>query len=290
MVIASTPLEGDAQQLAALRARWKTVAWGPEQASRRRSPRAHVRELSAANVRPSDEHHGDSDRATPVRGAGRKRRAPARTRLRDLLDGVVAAREDDAPRRVYADALIEAGEPQGELINIQCDLAHGGLARDEANELNAHAHDHGGPDRTAALVLDRFRRTVASPQMRRLSGLGHYPIGYGYRESQWDLYESEPLGERAMQILLAADIAHWRRRRSLPASSDSRSRRLATPDLSSPRSRRRGSAASRSTSGTPRCCAYPSYASSRSSGARRPRGTCHPCCRTCRTNAGRVRR
>jgi hypothetical protein len=32
----------------------------------------------------------------------------------------------------YADALLEAGEPQGELIQIQCDLAAGRYDRDEA--------------------------------------------------------------------------------------------------------------------------------------------------------------
>lgn len=59
----------------------------------------------------------------------RSRYAP---RVDDLLEAIVAARDDDAPRRVYADRLLEAGEPQGELIHLQCDLAAGGLARDEA--------------------------------------------------------------------------------------------------------------------------------------------------------------
>lgn len=51
---------------------------------------------------------------------------------RDLIDTIVASPDDDAARRVYADALLEAGEPQGELIHIQCDLAAGGYPRAEA--------------------------------------------------------------------------------------------------------------------------------------------------------------
>lgn len=50
----------------------------------------------------------------------------------DLIAAIVAAPDDDAPRRVYADALLDADEPQGELIHLQCDLAAGGLTRDEA--------------------------------------------------------------------------------------------------------------------------------------------------------------
>jgi uncharacterized protein (TIGR02996 family) len=52
--------------------------------------------------------------------------------VKELLEAVVAARDDDAPRRVYADALLEAGEPLGEFIHVQCDLAAGGLSREEA--------------------------------------------------------------------------------------------------------------------------------------------------------------
>jgi uncharacterized protein (TIGR02996 family) len=52
--------------------------------------------------------------------------------LRELVEAIVASPDDDAPRRVYADALLESGEPQGELIHIQCDLARGGMARGDA--------------------------------------------------------------------------------------------------------------------------------------------------------------
>lgn len=45
-----------------------------------------------------------------------------------LLEAVVAAPDDDAPRLVYADALQTAGNPRGELIAVQCELARLGCA------------------------------------------------------------------------------------------------------------------------------------------------------------------
>lgn len=38
----------------------------------------------------------------------------------DLLEAIYAAPDDDAPRLVYADALLERGDPRGELIVRQC--------------------------------------------------------------------------------------------------------------------------------------------------------------------------
>src|SRR5262249_6931560 len=43
-----------------------------------------------------------------------------------LLEEIVAAPEDDGPRLVLADWLQERGDPRGELIVIQCQLAKGG--------------------------------------------------------------------------------------------------------------------------------------------------------------------
>jgi uncharacterized protein (TIGR02996 family) len=40
-----------------------------------------------------------------------------------LLAAIRAAPDDDAPRLVYADWLIERGDPRGELIQVQCALA-----------------------------------------------------------------------------------------------------------------------------------------------------------------------
>jgi uncharacterized protein (TIGR02996 family) len=41
----------------------------------------------------------------------------------DLLEAVLAAPDDDAPRLVYADALLDRGDPRGELIVVQLQLA-----------------------------------------------------------------------------------------------------------------------------------------------------------------------
>lgn len=47
-----------------------------------------------------------------------------------LLAAVLAAPDDDAPRLVYADWLLEQGDPRGEFIAVQCELAS--LGQDEA--------------------------------------------------------------------------------------------------------------------------------------------------------------
>ncbi len=43
----------------------------------------------------------------------------------ELLAMVLAAPDDDAPRQIYADALLEAGDPRGDFIAIQFKLARG---------------------------------------------------------------------------------------------------------------------------------------------------------------------
>jgi uncharacterized protein (TIGR02996 family) len=42
--------------------------------------------------------------------------------------------DDDAPRRVWADALLMRGDPRGELVSLQCDLSRGELDRHEVVE------------------------------------------------------------------------------------------------------------------------------------------------------------
>jgi uncharacterized protein (TIGR02996 family) len=49
-----------------------------------------------------------------------------------LVEAMLAAPDDDAPRRVWADRLLDAGDPRGELVHVQCDLAAGGLSREAA--------------------------------------------------------------------------------------------------------------------------------------------------------------
>lgn len=73
------------------------------------------------------------------------RRAPDRRRLAferpapstSLLDAICSAPDDDGPRLVYADALMEQGDPRGEFIAVQCELGHAGL--DQARRLELEA-------------------------------------------------------------------------------------------------------------------------------------------------------
>lgn len=70
-----------------------------------------------------------------------------------LFDAVLAAPFDDAPRLVYADSLIEADDPRGEFIAVQCRLAAGRLSQKdakaararEAQLLAAHSEEWFGP-------------------------------------------------------------------------------------------------------------------------------------------------
>src|SRR5262252_5846052 len=66
-----------------------------------------------------------------------RRGYPSSARVEDsdmdpLIEAILAAPDDDAPRRVWADRLLDAGEPWGELVHVQCDLAAGGLSREAA--------------------------------------------------------------------------------------------------------------------------------------------------------------
>ncbi len=51
------------------------------------------------------------------------------TELEDLMEAVLAEPDSDAPRLVYADALQAKGDPRGELIVVQCELARLGCER-----------------------------------------------------------------------------------------------------------------------------------------------------------------
>src|ERR1043166_9271422 len=46
----------------------------------------------------------------------------------DLVAGIVAAPDDDAPRTVYGDWLLDRGDPRGDLMIAQCALARADAA------------------------------------------------------------------------------------------------------------------------------------------------------------------
>ncbi len=62
-----------------------------------------------------------------IRAEGRAAAAAARRTLGELLAEVYAAPDDDGPRLVYADALLERGDPRGELIALQIARARGAI-------------------------------------------------------------------------------------------------------------------------------------------------------------------
>lgn len=85
---------------------------------------------------------------------------------------------DDAPRRVYADWLLERGDPRGELIHLQCELAmrstsdprRQAMRQREHELLRAHAVDW-GPFRDPRIAWS-FERGL-------LTGFGHEGVFHG---------------------------------------------------------------------------------------------------------------
>lgn len=56
----------------------------------------------------------------------------------ELLRAVIESPDDDAPQLVYADALMRAGDPRGELIALQMSSVPPGAAERAAELLAAH--------------------------------------------------------------------------------------------------------------------------------------------------------
>lgn len=59
---------------------------------------------------------------------------------RDLLDAILAAPDDDGPRLIYADWLLECGDLRGELVAVECELAR--LQRGDPRRDALVARDH----------------------------------------------------------------------------------------------------------------------------------------------------
>jgi uncharacterized protein (TIGR02996 family) len=83
-----------------------------------------------------------------------------------FLQAVVETPDDDAPRLVYADWLEERGDPRGEFIRVQCDLARIGegdprrpaLESQEQQLLGAHRAEWLGLPQGTILYDPKFRR------------------------------------------------------------------------------------------------------------------------------------
>src|SRR5437868_8901072 len=59
-----------------------------------------------------------------------------------LVAQIVARPMDDAPRLVAADQLMEANDPRGDFIALQCSLARGGLSPSHRAELRRRERAH----------------------------------------------------------------------------------------------------------------------------------------------------
>lgn len=88
--------------------------------------------------------------------------------------------DDDEVRLVYADWLLDQGDPRGELMHVQIALARGGLAPERAAELNARElrllDEHGAawkaPFRERGWQVEFRRGLPAVPLPRRMEGPG----------------------------------------------------------------------------------------------------------------------
>lgn len=75
-------------------------------------------------------------------------------REEDALRAEIAARpDDDLPRLIYADWLEERGEPRGELIRLQCELAGGGCDHDRRRQLETREAEVAAREQATALAL-----------------------------------------------------------------------------------------------------------------------------------------
>lgn len=99
------------------------------------------------------------------------------SRLADLRAAILADLDNDEPRLVYADALQAAGDPQGELITIQCELArlgceHTGLvtAHDDDPEADWLADATAAGDRSRIVHLRARERVLLAAHREAWAG------------------------------------------------------------------------------------------------------------------------
>lgn len=104
-----------------------------------------------------------------------------------LLDAIVAAPDDDAPRLVWADAI---GGERGELVVIQCDLARGQLSPAEAAARRRRERELLAKHNAAWSGIWRFVRDVAF--RRGLVEAAMIDAG-SFRERGREIFEAAPL-------------------------------------------------------------------------------------------------
>jgi uncharacterized protein (TIGR02996 family) len=104
----------------------------------------------------------------------RKPRKPDPKQRAELMAGVLAAPDDDGPRLVLADWLMEHGDPRGEFIAVQCAAAQipYGEQREKAADLEERSLDL--RKRYAATWTSFFRGMKQRPQYEFHRGFIHH--------------------------------------------------------------------------------------------------------------------
>lgn len=151
-----------------------------------------------------------------------------------LLAAIAARPDDDAPRLVYADALLERGDPRGELIQVQCALAK--LDEDDARRKALAAREaalleaHGGawtasPVGDVRLALERgmVERAIGEPDVlaanaalliRALPTLRSFELdlrSYGLDQAEaLDAFVRSPAMDVARSLTISSPIARRR--------------------------------------------------------------------------------
>jgi uncharacterized protein (TIGR02996 family) len=109
----------------------------------------------------------------------------------DLVAGIVAAPDDDAPRTVYGDWLLDRGDPRGDLLIAQCALAR------------ADADDR--PIAETGPLRDRVRALIASHGASWLDA--PFAITAGYYELRRGMVEHVELMQGDVDAIALRDAA-----------------------------------------------------------------------------------
>jgi uncharacterized protein (TIGR02996 family) len=135
----------------------------------------------------------------------------------ELLAAVVADPDDDAARLVLSDALLARGDPRGELIAVQCQLARlddrdpawPKLARRQARLLKAHAARWAAPFETSAVTFRRGfveRLTVGAVELMGSAGfLAREPVEAVETNANLPALFGSPVVRRLRELRLWAD-------------------------------------------------------------------------------------
>lgn len=138
--------------------------------------------------------------------------------LEDLLAAVYANPDDDGVRQVYADALLEAGDPRGEFMMLQFKRARGETlspaeARQEAALLKTHVKAWVGPLydvlQTKQLEFEKgflFRAHIR-PQGKAIAAARNHPAWTTVRELSMS---AGGTNERGTSLLLQPNARHLR--------------------------------------------------------------------------------